>query len=298
TRFWAESLRLPPDLVTPDTDLFANGADSMEMVFLESRIEAMLNVALPDSALIEAPTPAEMAEVVQECRLKPVPFSGPLRDAQTTWFPGGDPGVPPLFAALVNGPSETAWLSRHIAGPRAIAAIKNRHPLPTDPALLDAWFDDHCEASVRRILEIDPVGPWRLMSVCGIAPFFWEVARRLSRSGDPSLLLIDPWFRDPGTPPPARHTESVHFFLGSRAAQPADFDLTLLLTPSWVHRPLAERYAALVPGPVELRFLPSSTPFHAITVDSLPYIAAEVQLWLASRDRGLFRHQPLPGSPT
>ena len=32
TRFWAESLRLPPDLVTPDTDLFANGADSIQLL--------------------------------------------------------------------------------------------------------------------------------------------------------------------------------------------------------------------------------------------------------------------------
>ncbi|MFM9105805.1 MAG: acyl carrier protein [Chloroflexota bacterium] len=283
--YWADTLDLPRERVAPSTDLFAHGADSMDLIYLESRIETMLDVDLPDFCVIEAPTPAEMAILVQERRLHPVPFDGPVRDAQLTWFAGGDPGVPPVFATPVGGAIATAWLARHVSGPRALANLRNEHPLPADPGLRDAWFEDLCQASVRRILAIDHHGPWRLLAECGVVSFVWETCRRLSLIGEPSLLLIDPWFPFPGSgsdDPGA--VDPTHHDLANRPALPADFDLTLLLSPNWPHRTLAERYATLVSRPADVRLLPAATVGHALTADSIPAIAAEVQFWLASRD--------------
>jgi len=285
--FWANALGLRRDVVNLASDFFARGGDSMSAIYLQTRIEEFFGVVLPDHAVFEAPTPGEMADLLREASDRPIVDR--VRDGMLVRYPGGDPGMPPLFIAIPGGIPAAGWLARHLDGPRGVGLIHLPMFSGSRPADYDAWFDRSCEEGVRHILAADPHGPWRLAAVCSRAFFFWEVARRLLGHGEVSLFMCDPYFGlpnldaeddDPALPAPDAPLKPAI----RRDPIPAGIDLTLLIHARWPRRPLAERFAALTTGPLDLRYLPASIAGHGVTAASIALIAAELRVWLATRD--------------
>ncbi|MFM9107785.1 MAG: acyl carrier protein, partial [Chloroflexota bacterium] len=285
--FWSQALGCDTSAVSASTDLFAAGGDSMDAVYLQTRIEECFGIVLPDHAVFEAPTPGEMVELIAENAGRRI--TGRKVDGRLIRFAGGDPGVAPLFMAIPGGVPAAGWLARHLDAPRGIALINARRFQGSGLDEYDAWLDTNAADGVRHILAIDPRGPWRLMVVCGQSMYFWEVARRLSHLGSVSLFMFDPYFGLPeigsadddplpAAPDPA-DPDAV-----PRGLLAADFDLTLLITQPWSHRPVAERFAAFSSGPVDLRLLPASVGGHGIHAAAISLVAAELRIWLASRD--------------
>jgi acyl carrier protein len=291
--FWAELLDVPQHAVTADTDLFAHGADSMDVLYLETRIEAWFRIDLPDHAVIEAPTPSEMADLVQECidRHGMAPIVAP--NNLTVSVTRGAEGIAPLFVApgaVGPNPVNVAWLARHLSGQRGVTSLVTELPpasAATDP---EAWFTHVCQTWLAGIRAIAPAGPWRIMAICMGAPYAWEVSRILSHDGDVAIFLLDPYFGNPDLSLSEEEAVAIgeqgirRFVFSHRAPTPADLDLTLLLTPNWDHRAAAETYASLTTRTPTIRFLASSSTGHGLAARTIAPIAAEVQIWLAARD--------------
>jgi acyl carrier protein len=301
--FWADGLRIPLSEVTEHTDLFANGADSMDLLYLETRIEATFRITLPDHAAIEAPTPGEMLDLVEEVLERGGKHALPEASNLTLRVSTGMPGVPPLFVApgaAGKYVANVAWLARHLGARRGVTGLVSLVPPISARSDPDAWFAYVCDTWIAGIRAECPEGPWRLMAICLGAPYLWEVGRILSREGEVSLFFLDPFYGKPELAwTDEQASDAVMLDIRSRIVskrlpKPADLDLTLLLTPNWEHRPLAEKYAELAPRTSTVRSLSLPDQSHGLSARTIAPVSAEVQIWLAARDAA---HAASTGTP-
>lgn len=66
TAIVADKLHLSTDAITPDTDLEAIGADSLDIVEILIAVEDRFGIYVPDSQVIEMRTTAELSAYVEE----------------------------------------------------------------------------------------------------------------------------------------------------------------------------------------------------------------------------------------
>ncbi|MGH3863867.1 non-ribosomal peptide synthetase, partial [Actinokineospora sp.] len=166
------------DAVGVDGNFFALGGHSLLATRLISRVRESLGVDLPVRALFQAPTVLDLAEVISSgtpARIDPVV---PIRA-------GGEQA--PLFC--VHPVSGVAWcysvLQRHL--PDDVPVYGLQMDLDSRPADLDELTASYA----RRIREIQPEGPYRLLGWSLGGNIAHAVAARLQREGaDVELLAL------------------------------------------------------------------------------------------------------------
>ncbi|MFI9328903.1 amino acid adenylation domain-containing protein [Kitasatospora sp. NPDC052868] len=180
----AELLQLP--VLGVHDNLFELGASSLTAMRLVVRIEQRFGRTVPLSALIAAPTVADLAERLRSTETAPAAFD-PLVALR------GSGSRPPLFLVHPTGGNVVCYvpLARHLSpeqplyGLQAAGGEAGSEPLRTVPALARSY--------VEALRRVQPHGPYALggWSFGGIVAF--EMAVQLKRSGEEvaHLIMID-----------------------------------------------------------------------------------------------------------
>lgn len=276
--FWAEAGRVPQHRVAGDTHLLDLGVDSLGIVSLEIRIATQFGIDLPDHAVIEAPTPDEMAELVGERLADAAPAPPPDPGSSFVAVQRGD-GRPPVFAVAGGdgvGMSRIAWMARLTDPGREVVGL-GAH---TDPPAAADWLARRGEGYAAEIAATDPTGPILLFGDCLGALVAWETATALRRRGAAvRLMLLDPVAairsreREPQWP-------RRLLLVGAVPTPGFDGDLTILCRAGAPWQPDADRFAALAAGQVAPSVLPSHIRGHSFRADAMPLIVAAVRRWL------------------
>ena len=239
---WAEVLHL--DAVASDDDFFEIGGNSLFVVTALARLREQLGIALPMLALFEAPTPAELAELISE-----------LHDEQDRPTAGAAQSIPDWVVPLQRegdgrpvfvfpaGHNETWALAKDA---QIAAHVGHRHPFwgfQRDHPGLDRAREEGLPTLaaeyVRQIRSIQDEGSYLLSGNCAGGYMAWETARQLLASGQEiaGLLLYEVPLRAdfaqllPGVTPAhvSRPLDLSQYY--RPAALP--IDVTFLMTEPW-----------------------------------------------------------------
>ncbi|MET9662490.1 amino acid adenylation domain-containing protein [Streptomyces sp. NPDC006510] len=194
--------------VGPDTDFFRAGGHSLTALRLKSKIETVLGVRLPVSALFDAPTPAGLAARLDtppsangsapRIPLRPAKRPGPAAASDgphhnslehvLTLRTGGD--RTPLIC--VHPGLGLSWsyvnLLPHLDPARPVHTLQS-------PALLNGvgdlpdTLDEMAELYLRSVRELQPRGPYLLLGRSFGGPLAHELAVRLRRAGEEVGML-------------------------------------------------------------------------------------------------------------
>jgi amino acid adenylation domain-containing protein len=175
---WAAVLGLPA--VSPNADFFTQlGGNSLQAVRLIAAVESETAVRLPVVELFRAPTVRQLARIVQE-RQTPAAWS-PLVPVQ----PLGT-GVP-LF--IIHSPAAALNLAQELGQEWPIYALEASGLEPG--TIQDTSIEQMAERYLQVIRQVQPTGPYRLIGFCTGGMAAYEMARRLSQSGESVSLLVE-----------------------------------------------------------------------------------------------------------
>jgi non-ribosomal peptide synthetase component F/thioesterase domain-containing protein/acyl carrier protein len=171
-RIWKDVLGVP--VRAPEDDFFDNGGDSLSAVTFVLELERALHLEISLTLINEAPRFDQLCGALRERR---APGSTPLITLKE-----GD-GLPIFFIHGVGGNLvEILPTARRVAYPGAVIGVRARGLIrgETPHTSIEAMAADY----LRAIKKSQPNGPYYLCgySSGGLAAF--EIARRLSESGD------------------------------------------------------------------------------------------------------------------
>ena len=281
--FWAEAGRVPQHRVAGDTHLLDLGVDSLGIVSLEIRIATQFGIDLPDHAVIEAPTPDEMAELVAERLADASPPPLPDPGASFVVVQRGDSRAPVFAVPGGDGVSmaRLAWMARLTDPDREVVGLSAH----TDPPDGPDWLARRAAGYADEIAAARPAGPVLLFGDCLGALVAWETAAAVRRLGvaPVRLLLLDPLY---AVSPRERASDWHRRRLLANAIPSGGFDgdLTIVCRAGAPRQPDAGRFATLAVGPVDWNVLPSHLRGHSFRADAMPLIVAAVRRWLGDAD--------------
>ncbi|ROQ73445.1 amino acid adenylation domain-containing protein [Streptomyces sp. CEV 2-1] len=193
--------------VGPDTDFFLAGGHSLTALRLKSKIETVLGVRIPLSALFDAPTPAALA-----ARLD-APPSGKGPAPRTALRPGlsrpatptADPqhnSLAPVLTLRAGGNLTPlicvhpglglGWsyvnLLPHLDPARPVHTLQSP-ALLTGVDRLPPTMGEMADLYLPRIRELQPRGPYLLLGRSFGGPLAHELAVRLRRAGEEVRML-------------------------------------------------------------------------------------------------------------
>jgi pimeloyl-ACP methyl ester carboxylesterase len=171
------------DHVGADDDFFALGGDSFLATGLMANIERVFGVVLPVSVLLEAPTPAALAEVV----------AGGARPRCLITVAAAGAG-PPIFCVHGMGGDivQARALAAELGTRRPVFALRalglQRGEVP--PATVEEIAAGYAEEAQRAALG----GPLVVLGNCGGSFIAYEMACQLAemRQAVAGLVLVDP----------------------------------------------------------------------------------------------------------
>lgn len=185
--------------VGPDTDFFLAGGHSLTALRLKSKIEAVLGVRIPVSALFDAPTPAALAARLDA---PPSPESAPrtpLRTARgrTSSTTSDEPhhnSLEPVLTLRTGGDRTPlicvhpglglSWsyvnLLPHLDPARPVHTLQSP-ALLTGVDGLPSTMGELADLYLRNVREIQPRGPYLLLGRSFGGPLAYELAVRLRR---------------------------------------------------------------------------------------------------------------------
>jgi acyl carrier protein len=276
---WAEVLDL--DAFGPDDDFFELGGNSLIVAAAVARLGERLGIDLPLRALFEAPTPAEMAELIAERRSNQE--HGPI-DGISPFFPNwavrlqrhGDRRPVFVFPPAEGG----IW---ELYGPALIAARVGRdHPFwgfRRDHPDLEHVRRNGIEALAaeyaRQMRIIQGRGPFLLYAVCGGGLVAWESARQLLAAGEEiaGILFHEVDLRpDSAELPPAKTSANTTSSESPVPYRPPALpvDLTLLMTATWQARGGSAGWPQLAQGSGATIVMPGGSVYrHLLYLDEL-----------------------------
>ena len=172
-RIWKDVLRVP--VRSPEDDFFDSGGDSLTAVTFVLELERALHLEISLTLINEAPRFVQLCRALKERR---VAGSTPLITLKE-----GD-GLPPIFFIHGVGGNlvEILPTARRVTYPGAVIGVRARGVVrgETPHTSIESMAADY----LREIKKRQPNGPYYLCgySSGGLAAF--EIARRLSESGD------------------------------------------------------------------------------------------------------------------
>jgi phthiocerol/phenolphthiocerol synthesis type-I polyketide synthase E len=179
TRIWQELLNVEP--IAPDQNYFDLGGDSSLAVHLFVQIEKTFNVKLPIFTLFEAPTIAELAQVLRR-DTAPAGWS-PLVVIQ----PHGS--RPPFFCMHGAGGNVLIYreLSRLLGDDQPFYGLQSQGLDGQAPPL--TTIVDMATLYANEIRRVRPAGPYLIGGYCLGGTIAYEVAQQLRAQGQEVSLL-------------------------------------------------------------------------------------------------------------
>jgi amino acid adenylation domain-containing protein len=175
-RIWQELLRI--DRIGRDDNFFELGGYSMLALDLRNRIGSELGAAIALSALIEAPTIALLAQLIE---------GRAIRDSMVL-IREGDGG--PCVFLVHDGDGETL-LYRNLAlrlDRRHRVFGLNPHALPGVP-MAHTRIGDMAAHHLRKVKSVQPQGPYLLGGMCAGGVIAFEMALQLQAQGERVALI-------------------------------------------------------------------------------------------------------------
>ncbi|HTT83226.1 MAG TPA: alpha/beta fold hydrolase [Rhizomicrobium sp.] len=252
---WNRTLRISP--ISPDSNFFDLGGDSLLAVGLFLEIERETGISLPITTIYDAPTIAELASLMAGEAVSP--DSSPL-----VLLKPGDDGAPLYIVHGIGGTVvELAALGRAIRISAPVYALQaqgldgNRPPLES--------IEEMAEFYLEHVRGLQPAGPYWLSGYSFGGLVALEMARRLIRENQQTAvpILMDA-YAHPSTWPPAsrlkmRARRTFHLARQFAGAPPRrSFPALLAMLSNTAHRKdaaarlrdwLLERYPDL-PAPL------------------------------------------------
>ncbi len=179
TRIWQDLLGIKP--ITSDQNYFDLGGDSSLAVQLFSRISNVFKIQLPLATLFDAPTIAELAQVLR--REERASHWSPLVAIQ----PLGS--RPPFFCIHGAGGNVLIYrdLSRRLGPDQPFYGLQAQGLDGTSPPLKS--IEDMAAIYVAEIRNLRPHGPYYLGGYCMGGTVAFEVAQQLRAQGEQVALL-------------------------------------------------------------------------------------------------------------
>jgi amino acid adenylation domain-containing protein len=184
-KIWTDLLQV--DQVGVDESFFELGGHSLLAMKMFSRIHTVLGRSIPFSTLLQRPTIAELAEL-----LDPQPSAPPKGPSCLVPLRTGGT-LPPIF--FIHGLGNEVWtfveLTKRLDPQQVVYGIQ---PFERDSGMVS--LADMAEQYVAEIRTVAPKGPYILGGFCSGAVTAFEVARQLRASGQQVALLVvfDYWF--------------------------------------------------------------------------------------------------------
>ena len=183
---FAEVLGL--EQVEGDDDFFDLGGTSLSAIEVLDRVRSLLAVDAAALDLLEAPTPARLAERVRFAAPRAVPDVVRLAgwsDPPVFLVPGGTGDGADLLVV--------ARLARRIGADAAFLAVRAGSAPENPPGEQSRWVVD-------RIRSVQPSGPYRIVGECVGGILAYAAALRLRAEGESVglLALLDTPFPEPG----------------------------------------------------------------------------------------------------
>jgi amino acid adenylation domain-containing protein len=195
---WTEILGI--DDVGVEDDFFELGGQSLQAITVMSRVREALGVALPAQAFFEAPTIAQFAQLLRKDRAAPT---------WTSLVPIQTEGTKqPFFLVHAIGGNVFNYrlLSKHLGASQPFYGIQARgmdgREAPHESV------EEMAEDYLREVRQVQPYGPYRIGGSSSGGVVAYEMAQRLTASGERVALLVMLDTVRPG-PPPTRITEAL-----------------------------------------------------------------------------------------
>jgi hypothetical protein len=292
-RTWAEILGV--ERVGPGDDFFDLGGHSLLVPSAVDLLGSRVGIDLQPRALFEAPTPAEMAELIAELRVGPAPL--PI-DGMTPFTPDWVVTLQPEGAGrpvfVFPGGLGGKWILHRDA--QIAALVGRQHPFfgfrrdrqqvvregHTVPAMAAAY--------VEQIRVLQGSGPYLLYGICSGGALAWEAAAQLLAAGETigGLLFFEAPLRAGHadiTPAVAPARAVLPGLVPTYTPDPLPVDLTLLMTEAWHRRGRSDGWAPLVRGRVERVLMPGDSPgAHNLYAGREATIAAHVRDWIVQAE--------------
>jgi amino acid adenylation domain-containing protein len=178
-----------------DDDFFELGGTSLQSLILFDRIKTVLSRDLPPSAILYAPTIAQLAELMQQERtfataerLVPFRLSGKNEPLYFMHLPEGS-------LLYIH------HLVRHLKSDRAVYGVQP--PPLNDARRILGTVEASAASCIAQIRRLQPRGPYFLIGYSFGGWVVFEMAQQLAREGEQVgfLGLIDTVLRKPPKPP-------------------------------------------------------------------------------------------------
>ncbi|MFE6668267.1 amino acid adenylation domain-containing protein [Streptomyces sp. NPDC057697] len=194
--------------VGPDTDFFLAGGHSLTALRLKSKIEAVLGVRIPVSALFDAPTPAALAARLDAPAPPGTASRTPLRAARDRAPATTAPDQPhhnslePVLTLRTGGDRTPlicvhpglglSWsyvnLLPHLDPGRPVHTLQSP-ALLTGVGTLPGTMGELADLYLPHVRAVQPKGPYLLVGRSFGGPLAYELAVRLRRAGEEVRLL-------------------------------------------------------------------------------------------------------------
>jgi FkbH-like protein len=175
SELWAKLLRL--DNVSIRANFFDLGGTSLQAVQLFSQIEQIFDKSLPLTTLLEAPTVAQLAGVLQR--------SAAVEEAWTPLIPIQTGGTqPPLFCPQGAGGNVIVYrkLAQLLGEDRPVYGLQARGlDGKEDPY---TWIEEMAEDYLRHMRSVQPQGPYFLAGLSSGGRVAFEIAQQLRAQGE------------------------------------------------------------------------------------------------------------------
>jgi acyl carrier protein len=293
---WAEILGV--ERVAPDDDFFDLGGNSLIVASAVARLGPRLGIELAPRALFEAPTPAEMAELVAERRAAQPALPA---DGVTPFFPDWVIPLQPEGTArpvfLVPGGLGGYWILKRDA--QVAALVGQQHPFygfrrdrpHLDPNRPD-WIAAMAAEYIAQMRTLQGRGPFLIYGVCSGGALAWEMARQLLAAGEVIAGML--FYESPLRPDLAgvtpHHVPRLDLpgLVPPYVPEPLPVDLTLLMTEAWRAEGRSDGWPPVVRGHVETIVMPGKTPgAHNLYIHREAMIAGHLRDWIARAEARL-----------
>jgi phthiocerol/phenolphthiocerol synthesis type-I polyketide synthase E len=179
TRIWENLLGVRP--IEPHQNYFDLGGDSLLAVQMFAQIEAVFQVSLPIATLFEAPTIADLAQIVE--REAPKSRTSSMVPIQ----PKGS--RPPFFCMHGAGGNVLIYreLSQRLGEDQPFYGLQSQGlDGSVEPP---TRIEDMASVYVREIKRVQPRGPYYLGGYCLGGTIAYEIAQQLQAQGEQVALL-------------------------------------------------------------------------------------------------------------